>query len=402
LWLISSARYPNDFTERKAAEAQTDSSIFVRSYSAWATRPKHCFMPGTFKVEIGGSTKRSRVLTGEENDVSVERVIEVPLDFKTVFDKDPDGAVRDYAGISVLSTHPFLVRRDLVASMFQKAQEAGLKHAFSDFTVTLQNNSDRLLPENLPWTDYPRTVDGRTRTDARGNPLTERKLFRAEYFVHIDLAKNTDACGLAICYVAGTVKVPRGSNEEQHQEVRPVIRVALLLRVEAPPHGEILAPTLRGIIYELHKLGMEFGKITYDTWGSHESIQILQSEGYPAETLSLDADTKAYDTLKETIYDGRLLAYNVPRSISGRMSLEEELLGLQYDVKRNKIDHRPNGSKDLTDALAGAVYHCSQATLPGFAESMMPSSGYVDVTSEHIWERAANGEVITYQEFEKL
>jgi hypothetical protein len=34
-----------------------------------------------------------------------------------------------------------------------------------------------------------------------------------------------------------------------------------------------------------------------------------------------------------------------------------------YGAKKNKIAHRPNGSKDLADALAGAVYHCSLAEL---------------------------------------
>ena len=61
-----------------------------------------------------------------------------------------------------------------------------------------------------------------------------------------------------------------------------------------------------------------------------------------------------------------------------RSKPEEELLGLQYDARKNKIDHRPNGSKDLTDAMAGAVYQCSQADLPGTAEAMMPSRGIVD------------------------
>ena len=98
--------------------------------------------------------------------------------------------------------------------------------------------------------------------------------------------------------------------------------------------------------------------------------------------------------MKEAIYDGQLFCYYVPK-------LEEELLGLQYNAKRNKIDHRPNGSKDWADALAGAVYHCSQADLPGTAEAMMPSRGIVNRT-EDIWEKLARGVPITEQEFEKL
>ena len=120
---------------------------------------------------------------------------------------------------------------------------------------------------------------------------------------------------------------------------------------------------------------MEFGKISYDSWGSHESIQTPQSQGYEAEHLSVDTTTQPYATPKEAIYDGRLFCYYVPK-------LEEELLGLQYDAKRNKIEHRPNGSKDLADALAGAVYHCSLAELPGTAEALMPRRCIVDTYSE--------------------
>ncbi|MGA7623195.1 MAG: hypothetical protein WB630_13950 [Candidatus Acidiferrales bacterium] len=104
--MISSARYPNNFTERKAMEALADKSIFVRQYSAWETKPKNQFMTETFRVEVGDVTRRSRVLDDSEDGINPERVIEVPLDFKEQFDKDPDAAVRDFAGIPVLSIRP--------------------------------------------------------------------------------------------------------------------------------------------------------------------------------------------------------------------------------------------------------------------------------------------------------
>ena len=390
LWLISSARYPTDFTERKKTEALTNKRIFVRDYAAWETRPTSSYMPGRFQVEIGDTTKRSRVLTRYESDVNLDAVLEVPMDFKDAFDKDPEGAVRDYGGISTLAVTPYIVRRDLVAAMFQAGKQAGLKHPFTRETVTLQDSDGQLVVENLPWVDYPtRDAAGRPAVDERGKPVMGRKLFDTKYFAHIDLAKSHDACGIAICYVSRSVKVLRGIAKDQHYEVCPEIRTALLLRVVAPPNGEILVSTVRGVLYKLHELGMEFGKISYDSWGSHESIQTLQLQGYEAEHLSVDTTPQPYATLKEAIYDGRLFCYYVPK-------LEEELLGLQYDAKKNKIDHRPNGSKDLTDALAGAVYHCSQADLPGTAEAMMPSRGIVD-TTEDIWERLARGERITEQ-----
>jgi hypothetical protein len=62
VWMVSSARYPNDFTERKAVEALTDKRIFVRQYTQWDTKPKTDFLPTTIKVGIGDITRRSRVL----------------------------------------------------------------------------------------------------------------------------------------------------------------------------------------------------------------------------------------------------------------------------------------------------------------------------------------------------
>ena len=320
LWMISSARYPTDFTERKkaGAEAMTDKSIFVRDYAAWDTRPASSYMPGRFRVEIGDTAKRSRVLTGEETDVNSDSVVEVPLDFKDAFDKDPEGSVRDYAGISTLAVTPYIVRRDLVSAMFQAAERAGLKHPFRRETVTLQDSDGQLVAENLPWVDYPKTgVQGRPAVDGHGKPVMERKLFRTKYFAHIDLAKSHDACGIAICYVSGSVKMLRGTAEDQHYEDCPQIRTALLLRVVAPPNGEILAPTVRGVLYSLHDLGMEFGKISRRLLGLHESLQILQSQGYEAEHLSVDASTQPYATLKDAIYDGRLLCYYVPKTRRG-------------------------------------------------------------------------------------
>ena len=86
--------------------------------------------------------------------------------------------------------------------------------------------------------------------------------------------KSHDACGIAICYISGSVKILHGIAKDQHYEVCPEVRTALLLRVVAPPNGEILASTVRGLLYQPHDLGMEFGKISYDSWSAYESIQI--------------------------------------------------------------------------------------------------------------------------------
>ena len=53
----------------------------------------------------------------------------------------------------------------------------------------------------------------------------------------------------------------------------------------------------------MRDLGMQFGVVTYDSWGSDESIQTLNAEGFTAEKFSVDADTEPYEQLKAALYE---------------------------------------------------------------------------------------------------
>lgn len=388
LWLISSARYPNDFTERKEVEALTDRKIFVRRYAAWETRPKKFYMTQTFKVEVGDVTKRTRVLDGSETDVSQDRVIEVPYDFKEAFDKDPDGAARDFGGRSVLSIRPFIGRRDLITKMMKSGLDRGRQHPFTNFTVTLQNEWEQLLPEHLHWVP-----------DAKSDKMV---LSTGPYYAHIDLALSGDAAGIGICHVVGSKKVTRGFGAEQKVETKPLIRVDLVLQVVHPPNGEIRLSAARELLYRLRDMGMQFGKVTYDSWGSAESIQQLKSEGFVADEFSVDVDGKAYEACKEAIYDERLDCYPMP-------VLEMELATVRRDEKTGKIDHPPLGSKDCSDSLAGAVWHCEEAFATGATnqwqgvQTVQPYKApfYRDENAE-LWDKVRRGLPLTEAEIAKL
>jgi hypothetical protein len=78
-------------------------------------------------------------------------------------------------------------------------------------------------------------------------------------------------------------------------------------------------------------------------------IQRLRSLGINAEFHSVNKTD--YDTLMNEIYDGRLRGY------WDELLVEEELLKLRL-FSNNRIDHPNSGSKDLADAVAGAVFVC--------------------------------------------
>ena len=385
LWTISSARYPNDFTERKAVEALTDKTIFVRQYSAWETKPRSDFMAEEFEVEVGDVTRRSRVLDGSETDVNRNRVITVPMDYKAEFEKDPHESVRDFGGVPVLSIRPFIGRRDMITEMMQRGKAAGLQHPFTDFTVTLQLEHDHLIPERLDWID---DKDGRKRIND------------GPYYAHIDLAKVNDPAGFAVAHVVGSKQVSRGFGREQKYETRPIIRIDLALEIVAPPRGEISIASVRGLLYQLRDLGLQFQLVTYDSFASEDSIQILKAEGFSADNLSVDTDTAPYEALREAIYDGRLLCYEHPR-------LAMQLATVRKDEKTGQIDHPVHGQKDISDSVAGVVWHAEKSFAEGTTAQWLNVRGIQTSApepddSDLLWEKVYNNIPLTEAEIARL
>jgi hypothetical protein len=383
MWLISSARYPGDFTERKEAEAKENKNIFVRHYALWDTKPD--LSRKTFPVEVGDVTRRSRVLDEDESqwpaDVNRARIIQVPSNFRDDFKRNPEKCVRDLAGISVLSVTPFIPRREAIRGMFELGTQAGLKPTFSQLEVTLQNpvpEVERLLPENLHWVE-------RHKQDPMGRPLwhdappggwgrhpvTERVLFSGLYYAHVDLSKTSDATGLVVGHTVGSRQVPRldPNTMATVYEMLPIIRVDLALRIIAPPNGEIDIPKVRALLYQLRNLGMEFGLVTFDTYASQESVKSLADAGFTSDVYSVDTDFTPWEQMKQALYDQRLMCYEFPH-------LEQELAQLERTPK--KIDHPARGGKDVADCLAAVVHHAEEGWRKGEGARNMFQMGIME------------------------
>jgi len=419
LWFSSSARYPNDFTERKEAEAKTDKTIFVRRRALWESKPRHFFMPENFKVEVGDTARRTRVLDGTETNVT-GKVIEVPMDFYKSFVKDPDRAVRDLAGYSVLSITPFIPRRECIRKMFELGTAAGLQHPFSKtdpqgrpLDVTLQDpnpETEVLVPERLHHIIRQKQDNlGRPLfyDVLRTQPVVENILFPGLHYAHVDLAKNRDAAGLLIGHSIGTKPVERLDEKTLQgvKETLPITRIDLALRIVAPLRGEIDIPRIRALFHQLReKTGMQFGLITFDQYQSQESLKSLKDAGFTASNFSVDDDTTAYDMLKQALYDERVLCYEFAK-------LEEELARLER--AGHKVDHpaQAGGSKDLADCLAAVIHHVEEGWRAGAGSLGMFLTGIVDrlgqaAEPEDVYARAAakviDGQPLTAEEEDAL
>lgn len=165
-------------------------------------------------------------------------------------------------------------------------------------------------------------------------------------FIHIDLGLKRDRAALCMVHSAGFKEITTSMGVE----TLPVLNVDLVHSWEASHGAEINFASVRQMIIDLCRK-FDVALVTFDRWQSVEMVQSLRAQGVNADFHSVKKS--AYDTLMTSIYDTRLRGY------WNELLVEEELLKLRL-FANNKIDHPATGSKDLADALAGAVFNCVQ------------------------------------------
>ena len=349
LLIVSSSLYPDDFTERRIQQAiaNNEKRVFHRRYSQWEPKPRHYYSGERFLLSLGNATLRPRIIhqpneegyDPELDDVKALedqgiKVIEVPIEHKIEFQRDIDMAIRDVAGYPTLATTPFFRDRASIERAVQRGIEKGLKHPFGNLSVTMLED-EMWIQEHLDFT-------------------------KAElpHFAHVDLALSGDAGGLSVVRLDGIeerkdVSIdPATGQEVETIEYVPRLTAVLMLRIQAPDGGEIDIKKVRGILLKLIDWGFYLHTVSYDQYQSAESIQQLQQLNVNAVKLSVDRGFDPYNSLKEAFYEDRIDIY--PHHY-----LQHELISLERDVEKKKIDHPPKGSKDVADSLAGAVWHAT-------------------------------------------
>jgi len=330
LCLVSSRRYPGQFTDEKEDERMREiaengfSTIYLYDHVVWDIKP-WAFSEERFNVFIGDKTRQANIVEEKEEVDPADRFLirSIPVDFRVDFDKDIINALREMAGVSTMATNPFMANTEAVAAAFKPRQQSILSRSVVEFET-----------EALKY--YIKRFD---------RPYELR-------YVHIDLGLTSDSAGIVCGFVDRFTPIRRGTGIV---ETLPVINIDFALRVRPPRYGEIHFEKIRTLIYKLSAAGLNIIWVSFDSYQSVDSIQTLNQKGYDSGTLSMDSSTMPYEMMRSAIYDGRV-------SMSKHVRLNDELLGLERDLKKGKIDHPPRGSKDISDALAGVVFGLSQKT----------------------------------------
>lgn len=359
---VSSSKYPDDYTERRIKEAQDDPQIFVRRYAQWDTYSpevrRQRFSGKMFFVTLGNLTQRPKM---HEDKETAERVsaeegceyLEVPIEYKRDFERDIDRAIRDLAGRPTLTITPFITYRWKVREAMDRGEKYDLVHPYSSEYTNLKDGAV-FEPKKLLLPKYARLLDQLDKGTEEWKRVSDayKHLRHSPRFIHCDLALTNDAAGIAMGFVYDYTVVVRRNEEGNEFRIKvPVIMIDFMLQIRAPEGGEIELAGVRNLIYELRSYGYRIKKVTFDQFQSADSMQILRNSGIATEQLSADTNPEVYGALKDALYEDRLIMY--PYEIA-----YNEIVRLERNERTGKVDHPPQGSKDVSDAIAAVCYHC--------------------------------------------
>ncbi len=325
--LSSSTRYRNDFTDRRKEQIEDNDikTAYIFNKAQYEVWPQDRYSGEKFRLLIENEAAADvRILKPEEHAHEDATVIEIPIEYKENFELDSAGALRDIVGRSVKSINPFLRRREKVNEAVIAGQEMGLESFLVKDNVILGL-------EGMPLV---------TRGHYCQTPSKPR-------YIHIDLSATGDRCGIAMVRFDGFQDMIRQSGET---EVLPIATCEMAVTILPNHSAEIDIGEVRSWVRQLKRTyGYPIRGITYDGWNSLESRQQWKKQGMRTGLQSVDRSSVPYKNLRDAIYDGRLRIYF-------QDILVDELISLEYDEKKDRVEHPPKGSKDVADALCGAYW----------------------------------------------
>jgi hypothetical protein len=181
-------------------------------------------------------------------------------------------------------------------------------------------------------------IDSSKRFDETFKPDPNKK-----YYVHADLAQKHDKCAVAIAHVEKWVSVQVMKDYEQ---VVPMVIVDAVVYWEPKVEGPVNLSEVKQWIQNLRRQGFDIGMVSFDRWQSFDIQNELKSVGIKTETVSVAK--KHYEDMAMLIYEERL-------AMPAIELLFNELTELKI-MKNNRVDHPRKLSKDLADAVCGAVF----------------------------------------------
>lgn len=265
----------------------------------------------------------------------------VPSDYWAEYRRNCRAALQSQSGISTGGSYRLFSSMIDVELCITASEKEGIVNParLEMFPISMEDDT------NL-W-DYIEHRTFLTRVQSRVQPKRHPSHLR---YAHLDLATQSMA-GLAICHLAGNQLVDGLVKDGQpFSEYRLMVEYDFIFTITAGSVKPISFEKIQRFFFWLRDLcGFRFGKITADQFQSEQQLQMLEARGFEVDKLSIDRDKSVYTAWRMGFEEHRIRLYR-------QAQLLREVENLMEGDK--KFDHPPNGgSKDTTDAAAGAFYN---------------------------------------------
>ncbi len=331
LYLASSKQDKAAFLEQYVEQVKNRPDVLIFDDPLWVIQPKARFSGKFFSVGVGDRFKTSLILPPGSDEAKYKSdgydVLEVPVEYKSAFELDINGALCDIAGISSAGGQ----RSKLIAhpEYLMRCVDTGLLCPFSVETVYLSEHDEEGIEEYFKIWDGLKTPHPR--------------------FAHIDLSINGDSGGMALGHVSGVKKIDRTSEDGTQVSMQDLIfTVDFMIQLRNLEGSHLPFWKIRRFLLYLRKLGVNIVWVTLDGFQSEDSQQLLRRAEIQSDTLSIDRDDKPYLHLRSAVVEERMRYYKYSVFL-------QEAASLEHHRRAKKVDHPQGGSKDVADCVAGIL-----------------------------------------------
>jgi len=282
-------------------------------------------------------------------------IIKVPLELRTRFYSSRANFVRDICCYPMDAIRPFFKRKTMLERIYDAERQNPLDEKLLRFY-------DWYTPINL---EAPR-------------------------YLHFDLGVTQDNVGIACTHASHFVERTVTKEGETRTTLVPFIYFDFLGRIEAPKGHEIILEDVVNVVYQFARYGAYVRLVTFDGFQSVSSIQSLNRDGFTSARLSIqrtankiivdpraengwrkESTEKQYIAAMQSLKD---IVYQTRGSVPNHPYYFREAKGAEYDEKMVKVDHLPNGTIDMLQAMAGATFNCENNSYPPVDESEFKGS----------------------------
>lgn len=368
--VISSANNETDFLVKHVKKNRNNPSVMICDFPYWETagptkisyqyitNPKS--KDAWFYVDIGSSIDPPKILDDPE-DLEVirsnypTRLLKVPVEHRKEFEDDTSLAIKEIAGRSTGRMAKYFGNvRPLVKSIRDYESPCNSEE------VRLSIDSDHGLEDFIKRKIFLKEADNRLR------PARDPSLPR---FIHMDMSMGAvDAMGFAMVHPTHFRMLERTDLASQRlaKMAMPVWELDLAFRIVREKSKEVLDfGKIRSFIVWLRSQGFKIAGVSCDLRTlSYETRNILKQLGFNSSYLSLDIKKDGYDTFRQVVQEDRFRCYRHDYLMVEAMNLEDTGKKIDHPAKfdigfklfEEEEEFMPTvGSKDITDAVAGAI-----------------------------------------------